>query len=107
VSDEAADREWEAKFRWCAHCRADCWVDEPEHAGDCPQVTGVYPFTEDDMTCPYCKRGLDESHRMLCSECEAPFHVGDHYTHRELDPIEGAPCYEPICLGCAAKEAVA
>jgi hypothetical protein len=90
-------------FRYCVFCGADCYEDEPEHAADCPSSTGVYPFTEKDMTCPYCKRPLEERHRMLCSECEAPFEIGDHYTHRQIDD----DVYEPICLGCAAKEATA
>lgn len=104
-------------FRYCVHCAADCYADEPEHAADCPSSTGIYPFTEKDMECPYCKRELGEEHRMVCGECEQPFQVGDHYTHRWLDEetpagsppraaqgMADAPIGEVICLGCAAKE---
>jgi hypothetical protein len=100
----------EACLVHCVFCGADCNLPEPDHADDCPSVTGLYPVIERDLMCPGCGETYEG---MLCSECEEPFKIGDHYTHRQIgegNPIpDGPPCpiYEPICLGCAATEAVA
>ena len=101
-------------FRYCVFCNADCYVDEAEHADDCPSVTRVWPVREEDMgpKCSHCgERAFGPMH---CMDCGASLNVGDHYMHREVDPgdpllpgIEGAPVYEVICVGCAAKEALA
>lgn len=100
----------EDQFRWCVHCGADCYGDETAHADDCPSVTNVWPVTEQNLGI----RGPDDpyAHGMLCTDCEAEFKLGDHYTHRLVG--EGAmapgmpecPIYEIVCLGCAAQEAV-
>lgn len=106
---DQSDREREP-FRWCVFCDADCEVDEPDHADDCPSTTGVYPVREQDVLCPGCK----QTHMgMRCVECEAEFEVGDHYTHRHVGDgtmapgLPEAPIYEVICIGCAANEAMA
>lgn len=101
-----SDDEYEDKFRWCVFCKADCWVDKPEHAVDCPSSTGVWPVRYEAMhpPCEHCGKRPDPSIR--CSECECVLGLGDFYTHRQLADIAGLPAYEPICLGCAAKEAV-
>jgi hypothetical protein len=108
VSDE------EDPFRYCVYCKADCYADEPEHAEDCPSTTGVYPVREGDFgpKCIHCGKGAHGP--MCCAECEAELGLGDHYMHREVDPgdpddpnpFTGAPTYEVICMGCAAKEAL-
>lgn len=97
--------------RGCIYCGVDCDQDHPQHAVDCPQSTGVYPVTEQDLGV----RGPNDpyAHGMRCMDCEAEFKVGDFYTHRtiqEADPDApnewaAAPIYEVICLGCAALEA--
>lgn len=99
-------------FRFCVYCEADCYVDEPEHAVDCPSSTRVFPVREKDlMPCVNCGHHL---HGMRCMDCEAELSVGDHYMHREVDHgdpllpgIECAPVFEVICVGCAAKEHLA
>lgn len=100
-------------FRWCVYCDADCRVDEPDHADDCPFSTGVFPITERDVCdnpCPHCSCGGG----MTCMDCGEPFKLGDFYTHRVVtdgdrigriipsELIEDAPVGEVICLGCAA-----
>lgn len=101
-------------YRWCVHCGADCYADEPEHAADCPMVTGVYPVREEHFgpKCVHCGKGALGG--MCCIDCGAELKGGDHYMHREVDPgdpllpgIEGASVREVICVGCAAREALA
>jgi predicted RNA-binding Zn-ribbon protein involved in translation (DUF1610 family) len=98
-------------FRYCVYCNADCAVDESQHSGDCPTVTGLWPVRKEDLglECPRC----GYQHGMRCMDCEAEFKIGDFYIHRELDPgdphlpgVEGAAIHEIICVGCGAKEAV-
>lgn len=103
---ESADEEWEALYRWCVYCKADCWVDEPEHSAGCPSSTGVYEvrYERCHPPCEHCGKRPDPAIR--CSECECLLALGDKYTHRQLDDIAGVPVYEPICLGCAAREAL-
>jgi hypothetical protein len=61
--DFVDDPEWEAKYRWCVYCKADCWVDDPEHTTECPTSTGVFPIREGDkdMLCCRCKAPLSDS----------------------------------------------
>lgn len=102
-------------YRFCVYCEADCKVDEPEHAADCPSSTGVFPVREQDFgpKCAHCgERAFGAS--MRCGDCGAELKVGDFYMHRELDPgdpldpgMGGAAIYEVICVGCAASEALA
>lgn len=89
-------------FRYCVHCGADCYEDDPEHAADCPQSTGVYEvqLEANNKPCECC--GYYDDPPMLCSECEEPLYLGDHYTHRQIE----SDIYEPICLSCAAHEAL-
>lgn len=107
------DREAEP-FRWCVYCDADCDVDEPEHAAACPSTTGVYPVERegpDKRPCEHCGKLPNVGFR--CSDCDCLLGLGDHYTHRRIgdmsSPLTGGveyPCYELICLGCAAQEAL-
>lgn len=103
------DREAEP-FRWCVYCDADCEVEEPEHAATCPSSTGVFPVREQDVLCRGCKQTYLG---MRCSECDAEFQVGDHYTHRRIGEASSlasddeCPVYDLVCLGCAAREAFA
>jgi hypothetical protein len=91
-------------------CDADCDVDEPEHADDCPSTTGVFPVREQDLDrCGNCGH---PRHGFCCVDCGAELRVGDHYMHRQVedaDPLlpglEGVAVYEVICIGCAAGEA--
>lgn len=101
MTDHEADAEWEARMRWCVYCRADCWVDEPEHALDCPSSTGVYPVRAEDVK--YCDGA------MLCGQCSAELAVGDTYHHSLLSDEDesGPPVYLVVCAGCAAHEALA
>ena len=102
-------------YRFCVFCEADCYVDEPAHAADCPSTTGVYPVREEDFgpKCAHCgERAFGDG--MRCCDCGADLKLGDHYMHRELEPgdasipgIGGAAIREVICVGCAAKEALA
>lgn len=67
-------------YRRCVHCQADCYVDDPAHAGDCPQTTGLFP--------------AELGH--CCTRC-----------HTELDvyvclPIADTDLLEVCCVGCAA-----
>lgn len=110
----------EDPYRFCVYCRADFKPDDveipgfqPEHASDCPFVTGVYPVLERDLgpKCVHCGRGAFGG--MQCMDCDQPLELGDHYMYRTVDegdpslpPMEGAPVYEVICVGCAAKEAL-
>lgn len=103
-------------FRYCVHCGADCYLpkDEQEHAADCPVMTNVYPIT----MCELGMRGPGDpyAHGMCCSECLSPFELGDSYSYRTLQEqspcdcengcLQCAPILEPICLGCAAVEAL-
>lgn len=102
----------EDPFRFCVYCRADCYEDEPEHAGDCPSVTNVWPVTEKDLG----MRGPDDpyAHGMGCVDCGEQFKVGDSYSlrtvaeaDRGLPGVQGAAVCHVICLGCAAAEAFA
>lgn len=90
-------------FRWCVYCEADCWADEPEHAEDCPAVTGVWPVRESDLdSCPHCGEATRE---MFCMDCGSPLVAGDHYALRDIETGEMAvrPEWgEVVCLGCAA-----
>jgi predicted RNA-binding Zn-ribbon protein involved in translation (DUF1610 family) len=103
------DPEFEAKFRYCIYCGVDCYPDgevdvwathEVEHADDCPSTTGVFPVREEDAgpPCPHCGERIDGE--MLCSDCDQPLRVGDHYTHRALGDNGGLV----ICLGCSARD---
>lgn len=82
-------------FRYCVWCNADCFDDEPEHARDCPQVTSLYPVTEQSLG----MRGPDDpyAHGMTCMDCETPFKLGDTYTHRQIED----DVFEVVCLGCS------
>jgi hypothetical protein len=75
-------------FRYCVYCGADCYEDEPQHTDGCPSRTDVFPAEPDDD--------------MVCMDCGAPFGPGDFYTHRWGEPLDGTPCGDVICLGCAA-----
>lgn len=94
-------------YRYCVYCQADCYADEPEHGPECPSSTGIY-VVEVHPHCGTCSC----DHAILCSECDVVLNVGDSYMHRTIeqgDPLlpglEGADVREPICVGCAAKEA--
>jgi hypothetical protein len=97
----------EACFVHCVYCGVDCEQYEPEHAVDCPASTGVYvvEYEACHSPCEHCGKRPDPSIR--CSGCECVLALGDHYTLRPIDDIAGISCYEPVCLGCAASEAVA
>lgn len=99
-------------FRYCVYCNADCYEDEPQHADDCPKNTGVYPVDQHALKpfCPHCGESMGGP--PCCMDCGEVIPVGSHYVHREAqagDPslpgVAGAPVYELLCLGCAAKEA--
>lgn len=100
-------------YRFCIYCEADCYEDEPEHAADCPSTTGVYPVRLEDLgpPCPHCG---EPTLGFGCVDCGAQLQPGDHYMHRiltegdsSLPDMEGASLSEVICVGCAAKEALA
>ena len=100
--------EWEDLYRWCVYCQADCWVDEPEHAADCPSNTGIWPVRErDGALCPHC--GKDTLLPIHCIDCGAELNVGDHYAMRDSETGEqvvkpdAGGIGEVICLGCAAR----
>jgi hypothetical protein len=102
-------------FRYCIYCAADCYGDEAQHAAVCPSTTGVYPVDEHALKpfCPHCGESMFGP--PCCMDCGDVIPVGSHYYHREVDPSDpdesnpmvGAPVYEVICLGCAAKGAIA
>jgi hypothetical protein len=104
----------EACYVHCVHCGVDCTDPEPEHGPSCPSSTGVFEVRYEAMhqPCEHCGKRPDPSIR--CSECGCLLKLGDHYTHRRLGragipgPFEDGeiPVYEPICLGCAAMEAL-
>lgn len=83
-------------FRYCIYCDADCYENEPAHTGGCPSSTGIFPI--ESLHVP----DGDESDA-ACMDCDQPFRRGDSYTHRWAEPIDGTPCGEVICLGCAAE----
>lgn len=102
--DEAARLEWEAKYRWCVHCKADCWVDDPEHAADCPSVTGLWPVREQELQ--PCRKCGTPAHGMCCMDCGAELKLGDFYVLRDADTggiaSERPHVGEVVCVGCGA-----
>lgn len=74
-------------FRYCIHCAADCWEDEPEHGPGCPSVTGLWPITEREL----------QPAGMVCMDCGDEFKVGDTYA---LRPTATDDIFEIVCLGC-------
>jgi hypothetical protein len=103
-TDEDRERE---PFRWCVFCDADCHEDDPEHADDCPSITGIFPVRLhkhcDSCTC---------NGTIRCMDCGAELKVGDFYMHREIEgtdfmavsPFAGAAVSEVICMGCKAHD---
>jgi hypothetical protein len=96
--DFVDDPEWEAKYRWCVYCKADCWVDDPEHTTECPTSTGVFPIREGDKD-------------MLCCRCKAP--LSDSYMHIDMETGEvgptnsrAVPVLEVVCIACAGRQAL-
>ena len=88
----------EDPFRYCVHCNADCYDDDPEHAEDCPASTGVWPVREKDLLpCSNCGHPHNQ---MFCMDCREELKAGDRYMHRQVDD----DVYEIICVGCAAKD---
>lgn len=93
-------------YRYCVHCGADCHADEPDHAADCPFLTGVWPVRV-EKHCESCS--CDPA--ILCCDCGARLGVGDFYMLREVeagDPFRGgfehAAVSEVICIGCKAHD---
>ena len=74
--------------RWCVWCGADCWPDPEyqDHDADCPQTTGLYPVTADDLV-----------DGMLCAECRTPFRLGDLYARQLTDDED---VFVIVCVGC-------
>lgn len=94
----------------CIYCLAPgCLTGDVEHATTCPQVTHVYPYTEEDASI----RG-----GFICIACEDPFSVGDSYVEIDADPTHpaiagaidkaeelgahNADIKFLLCVGCAA-----
>lgn len=73
------------KYRWCIYCGCDCWPDDADHASDCPQTTGIYPVTPEDIG-------------TQCCDCGAEFQEGDTYA---LQPSDVDNFYCVVCAGCA------
>jgi hypothetical protein len=101
----------EDPYRWCIHCRADCYENNAVHSADCPSTTGVFPITKKDATtCRHCGASeVDTS----CHTCGAQFVVGDHYVLVNGEVPSGVPGIEgayfagtATCLGCAALRAI-
>lgn len=81
-------------YRYCIHCAADCYEDEPEHAADCPFTTGLWPVTAETLG----MRGPDDPYAlgMVCMDCGDPFAIGDTYALRQL----ADNAFEAVCIGC-------
>lgn len=85
-----------APFRYCIHCSVDCEEYEPEHGPECPQTTGLWPVTEQELG----MRGPNDpyAHGMRCMDCGDEFALGDFYAHRRIED----DVFEVVCVGCAA-----
>lgn len=104
--------EHDDPFRFCIYCKADCYVDEPEHTADCPQSTGLFPILDQDLG-PKCS-ACGHQDGVCCGQCERPFALGDCYVLRDLQTnavgfntaepkgLDEAPICEYLCLSCAA-----
>lgn len=111
----------EDRFRWCIHCKADCWVDpeDQEHAAGCPFSTGLWPVETDaalevarwvrwESDAPAdVKAQADEAlaREPVCDECHTPFRPGEVYMLRSIESgeVENRPLAGVmICIGCAA-----
>ena len=91
-------------YRNCIWCGVDCYEDEPEHAEDCPQTTGLRPVREEDLgqKCIHCG---ERTPGMTCMDCGVSFAVGDFYVLRDRSSgdVESQPYVgEIICVGCGA-----
>ncbi len=69
------------EYRWCVHCGADCWPEDAVHQPGCPQITGLWPATGDEV----------------CGHCHQPVEV---YVEVPL-PDVGDGTVEVCCVGCA------
>ena len=78
-------------YRWCIYCGVDCkeFADQSltTHRSFCPQVTGLFPVRARDL----------QPGGMVCTECNAPFRLGEHYA---LLPIGEDDTVEVVCVGC-------
>lgn len=74
-------------FRYCVHCGADCYEDEPEHGPGCPRVTGLWPVTEREL----------QPAGIVCMDCGDEFKVRDVYAHRQTEQDD---VFEIVCVGC-------
>lgn len=88
------------RFRYCIYCGADVNLGlaspptdfKPDHAKDCPMVTGLFPVDPEHL----------EPAGMACGECGAPFEVGDHYSELVIESGDNYDIVECVCLMCAA-----
>jgi hypothetical protein len=82
-------------YRYCTYCKCDC--DDfpgakPDHAEDCPDVTGLFPVSVKDIR-----------EHLQCLDCSEPFKPGDYYVQvREEHDIA-----DIVCLGCGMLESIA
>jgi hypothetical protein len=69
-----------------------CVDDVAQHRPDCPQTTGWYPVTTDDLD-------------MCCIDCSDPFRIGETYVQRpesDFEEYRSLQMFEIVCVGCAA-----
>ena len=107
AGEEVSDDD---RFRYCVWCKVDCYEDEPEHADDCPQTTGLRPVREEDLgpTCAHC--GKPSLGGIRCMDCGEEIKVGEFYVLRNVDDrdeVGGNPFVgEVICVGCGANTVI-
>lgn len=98
MSDVTAEMREEEPWRWCVYCDADCEVDEPEHATDCPSETGLYPVEQRDVPAGACEKcGHYNQVGMLCAECNCELKVGEFYALQSTDDDD---IRVVVCVGC-------